>query len=97
MTEGVRNVYIFIKKSDDDFYSKTQAFTVAFNNELINYYGHYTLLKPSQLTADRTTLNEDAVDKVKDVVKYYLYLLKCDTPRPFFRNYRDVYKYIKNA
>ena len=97
MTEGARSVYIFIKKSDDDFYGKIQALIVVFNNELINYYGYYTLFKPLQLAVDRVTLNEDAVDKVKDVVKYYLYLLKCDTPRPFFRNYRDVYKYIKNA
>jgi hypothetical protein len=82
ITEGARGVHTFIKKSDDDFYGKTQALTVAFNGELINYYGHYALPRPSQLAAD---------------VKYYPYLLMCDTPRPFLRNYRDASRHIRNA
>ncbi|MCJ1399897.1 hypothetical protein MMC11_003100 [Xylographa trunciseda] len=38
MTEGARGAHTYMDKSDDDFYGKTQALTVAFNGGLIEYY-----------------------------------------------------------
>jgi hypothetical protein len=99
ITEGARDTYIYINKSDNDFYSKTQALTVAFNGGLIEYYGHYALQTPgpSQLTANKTALNKGAADKAKNTVKYYLYLLDCDTSYALLQNFQSVYKHIRNA
>ena len=97
MTEGARGVHTFMKRSDDDFYGKTQALTVAFNGELINYYGHHALPGLSQLAADGATRNEGAAGGAGDAVKYYTYPLKCDNPRPSFQSYQDAYKHIRNA
>jgi hypothetical protein len=36
MTEGARAVHTYIDKSDDDFYSKTQALTVVYNSDTVN-------------------------------------------------------------
>jgi hypothetical protein len=43
MTEGARAVYKYLDKSDDDFYGKTQALTVAFNSETLKFYSHHAL------------------------------------------------------
>ena len=43
MMEGVRAINKYLKKSNKDFYSKTQAITVAFNGQLLSFYGHYAL------------------------------------------------------
>jgi hypothetical protein len=43
MIEGARGAHTYMDKFNDDFYGKTQAFTVAFNGGLIEYYGHHAL------------------------------------------------------
>jgi hypothetical protein len=43
MTEGARAMHKYLDKSNDDFYSKTQALTVAFNSETLKFYGHHAL------------------------------------------------------
>jgi hypothetical protein len=86
-------------KSDDDFYGKTQALTVAFNGRLIEYYGHHILQTPgpSQLAADEAAPNEAAAGRAGDTVKYHPYLLDCDTPRASLQNFQSAYKHIRNA
>ncbi|TAQ90071.1 hypothetical protein B7494_g1584 [Chlorociboria aeruginascens] len=59
ITEGAYSTYTYMNKSDDDFYDKTQALTVAFNDGLIEYYGHYALQTP-RLGADRAASNKVA-------------------------------------
>jgi len=43
MTEGARAVHTYTGQSDNDFYGKTQALTVAFNGRCVEYYGHHAL------------------------------------------------------
>jgi hypothetical protein len=99
MTEGARGTYIYMDKSDDDFYGKTQAFTVVFNGGLIEYYGHYALQTPgpSQLAANEAAPNEGAAGRAGDTVKYHPYLLDCDTPRVSLQNFQRAYKHMRNA
>jgi hypothetical protein len=99
MTEGARGAYTYMDKSDDDFYGKTQALTVAFNGGLIEYYGHHALRTPgpSQQAADGAAPNEVAAGRAGDTVKYHPYLLDCDTPRASLQNFQSAYKHMRNA
>jgi hypothetical protein len=99
ITERARSAHIYIDKSDNDFYDKTQALTVIFNGRLIEYYGYYILQTsgPSQLAANKAALNKGAAGKAGDTVKYYLYLLDCDTSCALLQNFQSVYKHIRNA
>ncbi|KAE8442401.1 hypothetical protein EG329_003418 [Mollisiaceae sp. DMI_Dod_QoI] len=99
MTEGARGAHTYMDKSDDDFYGKTQALTVAFNGGLIECYGHHALQTPgpSQLAADEAAPNEAAAGRAGDTVKYHPYLLDCDTPRASLQNFQSAYKHMRNA
>lgn len=99
MTEGARVTHNYMDKSNDDFFGKTQALTVAFNGALIEYYGHHALQTPgpSQLAANRTVPSKDAAGRAGDTVKYHPYLLNCDTPRASLQNFQSAHKHIRNA
>jgi hypothetical protein len=97
MTEGAYAVHKYLDKSDDDFYGKTQALTVAFNGAVIEYYGHHMLRtpRPSQLAADKAALSKDS--KAEGVVKHHQYLLYCDNPRASLQDFQRAYKHVRNA
>jgi hypothetical protein len=99
MTEGACGAHTYMDKSDDDFYGKTQALTVVFNGGLIKYYGHHALQTPgpSQLAAGEAAPNKAAAGRAGDTVKYYPYLLDCNTSCASLQNFQSVYKHMRNA
>jgi hypothetical protein len=76
-----------------------QALTVAYNDRLIEFYGHHALQTPgpSQLAADGAAPSEEAAGRAGNTVKYHQYLLICDTPRASFQNFQSAYKHTRNA
>jgi hypothetical protein len=41
MTEGAYAIHVYMGKSDDSFYGKIQAITVAFNGLSLDFFTHY--------------------------------------------------------
>ena len=93
MTEGARAMHTHMGKSDDDFYGSTQALTVAFNSETLNFYAHYAVQVPTSLHPATCEASGSGVD----AVEYHQYLLDCDTPRVSLEHFQTAYKHIRNA
>lgn len=103
MTEGARAKHKYLSKSDDDFYGKTQALTVAFNGEILNFYGHHAVRIPTPSHPTTYDLagngrgNAEAATETATAVEYHQYLLNCDNPRASFENFQTAYRHTRNA
>ena len=88
----------YLDKSDDDFYGKTQALTVAFNGETLKIYGHHALQIPSssQPVGGVDSGAEITIDTI-DTAQYPQYLLAGDNPRDSFEDFQSAYKHTRNA
>lgn len=98
MTEGARAVHKYLDKSDDDFYGKTQALTVAFNGETLKFYGHHALQIPSSSQpAGGVDSGAEITIGAVDTAQYPQYLLAGDNPRDSFEDFQSAYKHTRNA
>lgn len=98
MTEGARAVHKYLNKSDDDFYGKTQALTVAFNGETLKFYGHHALqISPSSQPASGVDSSAEITAGLVDTRQYPQYLLAGDNPRDSFEDFQRAYKHTRNA
>jgi hypothetical protein len=73
MTEGARAVHTYIDKSDDDFYGKTQALTVVYNNDTVKFYGYHAIQIPVSSQPASGGVNS-SVDANSDVLAYHQYI-----------------------
>ena len=97
MTEGARAIHKYLDKSDNDFYGKTQALTVAFNGETLKFYGHHALqIPPSPQPAGGVDSSAKVAIGTVDT-QYPLYLLAGDNPRDSFEDFQRAYKRTRNA
>jgi hypothetical protein len=98
MTEGARAVHKYLSKSDNDFFGKTQALTVAFNGETIKFYGHHALqVSSSSQPAGGVDSGAEISNGAIDTFSYPQYLLDSDAPRDSFEDFQSAYKHIRNA
>ena len=98
MTEGARAVHKYLDKSDDDFYGKTQALTVAFNGETLKIYGHHALqIPPSSHPGGGVDSSTEITAGTIETRQYPQYLLAGDNPRDSFGDFQSAYKHIRNA
>jgi hypothetical protein len=98
MTEGARAVHKYLDKSNDDFYGKTQALTVAFNGESLKFYGHHALqiLSSSQPAGGGDSGAEITTGAI-DTLQYHQYLLASDNPRDSFEDFQSAHQHTRNA
>jgi hypothetical protein len=82
MTEGARAVHTNMGKSDNDFYGKTQALTIAHSGDTLKFYGHHAI---------QISLSS------QPAVEYHQYVLTSDTPRDSFENFQSACKHVRNA
>ncbi|KAH9217719.1 hypothetical protein DL95DRAFT_406420 [Leptodontidium sp. 2 PMI_412] len=96
--QGARAVHKYLNKSDDDFYGKTQALTVAFNGETLKFYGHHALqISPSSQPASGVDSSAEITAGLVDTRQYPQYLLAGDNPRDSFEDFQRAYKHTRNA
>ncbi|KAL5327273.1 hypothetical protein ACEPPN_004967 [Leptodophora sp. 'Broadleaf-Isolate-01'] len=96
MTEGAHAVYTHLDKSDDDFYGKSQALTVAYNGDTVKFYGHHAVQIPVSSQPASGGVDSSA-DVNSDALAYHQYVLSSDNPRDSFENFQNAYKYTRNA
>ncbi|KAF7859680.1 hypothetical protein EAF04_008759 [Stromatinia cepivora] len=96
MTEGARAVHTHMDKSDDDFYGKTQALTVAYNGDTVKFYGHHAIQIPVSSQPASGGVDSSA-DTNSDALAYHQYVLNSDNPRDSFENFQNAYKHTRNA
>lgn len=104
MTEGAHAVHTHTKKSDDNFYGRIQALTVAFNGETLNFYAHHAVQVPISSHLATHEASDNGLDKTTGVanetaitVEYHQYLLDCDNPRVSFEAFQNAYRHTRNA
>ncbi|KAE8440665.1 hypothetical protein EG329_006844 [Mollisiaceae sp. DMI_Dod_QoI] len=83
-------------KSDDDFYGKTQALTVAYNGDTVKFYGHHAVQIPVSSQPASGGVDSSA-DVNIDALAYHQYVLSSDNPRGSFENFQNAYKHTRNA
>ncbi|KAM3066353.1 hypothetical protein ACMFMG_003138 [Clarireedia jacksonii] len=103
MTEGAHGVHTYIGRPDDDFYGRTQALTVAFNGETLNFYAHHAVKVPVSSTATYKASGSgvdgsaEAANVTATTVEYHQYLVDCDNPRVSFEHFQTAYRHTRNA
>jgi hypothetical protein len=97
MTEGARAVHTYMDNSDDDFYGKTQAVTIAYNGDTVKFYGHHAVRIPVSSQPAVVATVDSSVDTTSDPLEYHQYVLTSDAPRDSFENFLSAYKHIRNA
>jgi hypothetical protein len=86
ITEGVCTIHVYIGKSDNGFYSKTQALIVVYNSDTMQFYGHYTIRIPISLQPTSGGV-DSSVDANSDALVYHQYILSSNNPRDLFENF----------
>jgi hypothetical protein len=94
VTESARAINKYLRNSDKDFYGKTQDLTVAYNGQLLSFYGHHALQTAAQ---PGFATHEAASIGAKEVFEYHQFLIKSDLPRDSLENFQDAYKHTRNA
>ncbi|KAH8598462.1 hypothetical protein B0O99DRAFT_591745 [Bisporella sp. PMI_857] len=97
MTEGARAVHTYMDNSDDDFYGKTQAVTIAYNDDTVKFYGHHAVRIPASSQPAVVATVDSSVDATSDPLEYHQYVLTSDASRNSFENFQSAYKHIRNA
>ncbi|KAH6716423.1 hypothetical protein BKA61DRAFT_721019 [Leptodontidium sp. MPI-SDFR-AT-0119] len=104
MTAGAHAMHTHIGKPDDNFYGRTQALTVAFNGETLNFYAYHAVQIPTSshpATCEASGRGVDrsagAANETAATIEYHQYLLNCDNPRVSFEAFQTVYRHTRNA
>lgn len=104
MTAGAHAVHTHIGKPDDYFYGRTQALTVAFNGETLNFYAHHAVQIPAsshpatyEASGRGVDRSAGAANETSATIEYHQYLLNCDNPRVSFEAFQTAYRHTRNA
>ncbi|RDL35431.1 uncharacterized protein BP5553_07362 [Venustampulla echinocandica] len=103
MTEGAYAVHTHINKSNVEFCGTTQALTVGYNGENLNFYGHHTRQIPTPSdpviceSAGSGVVSTEATGKTAACLEYHQYLLSCDNPCASYEDFKKAYKHTRNA